>query len=45
MLTQAHGEPIRPNPIAHLAKDKMGIVHGQGHGLRFSLSAQPDPVC
>ena len=40
MLTQAHGEPIRPNPIAHLAKDKMGIAHG----LRFSLSTQSNPA-
>ena len=40
MLTQAHRLPIRPNPIAQLAKDKMGITHG----LRFSFSAQPNPT-
>ena len=44
MLTQAHEQLIRPNLIAQFAKDKMGIVHGQGHGLRFSLSTQPDPT-
>ena len=44
MLTQAYREPIRPNPIAQLAKGKMGIANGQGHGLRFSLLAQPDLI-
>ena len=39
MLTQAHRLPIRPNPIAQLAKDKMGIAYGQSHGLKFSLLA------
>ena len=44
MLTQAYEQPIRSNPIAQLAKDKMGIAYGQGHRLRFSLLTQPDPT-
>ena len=42
MLTQADGQPIKPNPIVQLAKDKIGIAHGQGHGLKFSFSTQPN---
>ena len=34
--------PLGPNPIAQLAKDKISIAYRQGHGLRFSLSTQPD---
>ena len=44
MLTQSHELPIKPNPVAWLVKDKMGITHGQGCGLGFSISVQPDPT-
>ena len=33
MSTQVHGYPIRLNLVAQPTKDKMGIAHGQDHGL------------
>ena len=32
MLTQAHEQPIRSNPIAQLAKDKMALSMGKVMG-------------